>query len=434
MEKRDGKQVSRRDFLRTAAAAGAAAAAVGVARPGYVAEAGPIRIGLVGCGGRGTGAVRNAISAGQAIGVEIRVVGLADVFKDRVDGAFRNFTQRSSPAARKSFSELNPDVCFTGLDAYKQLIKNVKMDYIILATPPGWRPMHFEEAVNAKLHVFTEKPVATDPVGCRQFMAAAKKSEQLKLSVVAGTQRRHQKPYIDTIKKIHDGAIGDVLAARAYWCGGPVFKARKRRPEWSDLEWQLRAWYSFCWICGDNIVEQHVHNLDIINWVMKTHPVAAVASGGRSWKTDEPYMGNIFDHFTVDFEYPNGVHMLSMSRHWNRPAWGRVAEYVVGTKGKSNCCDMSEGGGRNPYVQEHIDLILSIIGKGPYYNEGMQVAESTMTAIMGRESAYSGLRLTWDDMMKSELNLMPKNLSLDPSAKNPPRPVPRPGAPGWKRT
>jgi len=426
--KKPGTEVNRREFLKTAAAATAAAAAVGIPRPGYVAEGGPLRVGLIGCGGRGTGAAEQALRAGEIVGVDVRLVALADVFEDQLQRAKRRFLNSKNKIVRAK-TELKDDMCFAGLDAFKKLIAT-DVNYVILATPPGFRPEHFEAAVNAKKHVFTEKPVGTDPVGIRRFMAAAKKSEELGLSVVAGTQRRHQKPYVDTVKKIHDGAIGEIIAARAYWCGGPVFKARVRKPDWGDLEWQLRAWYSFCWICGDNIVEQHVHNIDIINWVMGTHPKSAFASGGRSWKTNEPYMGNIFDHFSVDYEYPNGVHMFSMSRHWNN-ASGGVFEQVWGTKGRSNCHDMSEGGGINPYVQEHVDLIKSITDKGPHLNEAMRVAESTMTAIMGRESAYSGRRLTWDDMMKSNLELVPKNYSWD--MKLPVRPVPRPGAPNWRR-
>jgi predicted dehydrogenase len=420
MERKSARQVNRRDFLKTAAAASAAAAMAGVVRSGYVAESGPLKVGLIGCGGRGTSAARQALRAGEVTGADVQLVALAEVFKDRLDAARKGFEGSKNV-------KLSDDTCFSGLDAYQKLLAS-DVNYVILATPPGFRPIHFEAAVNAKKSIFCEKPVGTDSVGIRRFMEAAKKSEEMNLSVVAGTQRHHDRPYVETIKKIHDGEIGDILAARAYWCGGPVFKARERRPEWSDLEWQMRAWYSFCWICGDNIVEQHVHNLDVINWALGSHPVSAFASGGRAWKTNEEYMGNIWDNLSVDYEYRIGdrtVHMMSMSRHWNNCA-GANGEAVVGSKGESNCRDKGTPADQQSMVQEHMDLINSITGKGPHLNEAMQVAESSFTAILGREAAYTGGRLRWDDLLKSNLDLLPKELNFE--AKNPPAPVPIPGS------
>jgi len=403
------KNLSRRDFLRTAALATAATAAPFI-RIGKAQDADPLKVGLIGCGGRGRGAAMDAMKADK----DVKVTVVCDIFEDRAKSFQAQLNQRGL--------NIPNEMVFSGLDGYKEVVK-ADVDYVILATPPGFRPMHFEAAVNAKKHIFTEKPVATDVVGIRKFMEAAKKSEQLKLSVTAGTQRRHQRPYIETIKKIHDGAIGEILAARAYWCGTPVINMHSRPEGMGDLEWQTKNWYSHCWICGDNIVEQHVHNLDIINWVMRAHPVRVFSSGGRAWKTPEEYLGNIWDNFSCDYEYPNGVHMLSMSRHWNRSD-GNVSEYVVGTKGGSSCADMGNQG-PDPYVQEHIDLIASIRGTGPYYNEAMQVAESTFTAIIGRESAYTGKKLNWDEFIKSDLDLLPKNMSFD--AKVPVSPIPVPG-------
>jgi len=424
MNSKNNVKMARREFLKTAAAATAAVATVGVPRPGYVAEAGPLRIGLIGCGGRGTGAAGQALRAAEVLGVPAQLVALADAFKDKVDGAKTRFLQGGKAAQNVKLTDAT---CFSGLDGYQKLLET-DVNYVILATPPGFRPMHFEAAVNAKKNIFTEKPVGTDSVGIRKFMAAAKKSEEMKLSVGAGTQRRHDPSYIDTMKKIHNGEIGEILTARAYWCGGPVFKATKRDPQWGDLEWQMRAWYSFCWICGDNIVEQHVHNLDVINWALRAHPIGAFASGGRAWKTNEDYMGNIWDNFSVDYEYPGGVHMLSMSRHW-RNCDGANGEAVVGTKGKSNCRDnlgqKGEGGGENSMVQEHMDLINSITEKGPHLNEAMQVAESSFTAILGREAAYTGRKFTWDGLLNSDLDLFPKELSFE--AKLPPPVIPVPG-------
>jgi predicted dehydrogenase len=409
------KGLNRRDFLRTAALA-TAATAVPFIRTGE-AQGAPLKIGLIGCGGRGRDAAKNnALDADK----NVTITAIHDIFEDRVKRFQRELAQSKGV-------KVPDDRVFWDLDGYKKLLQT-DVDYVILATPPGFRPEHFEAAVDAKKHIFTEKPVATDMVGVRRFMAAAKKSEQMKLSVVAGTQRRHQRNYVETIEKIHDGAIGDVLAVRAYWCGGPVINIPGPRPAgMSDLEYQVKNWYSHCWVSGDNIVEQHVHNLDVINWVMGAHPVSVFASGGRAWKTKEEYLGNIWDHFSCDYAYPNGVHMLSMSRHWNGSD-GDVSEYAVGTKRGSNCADMG-GGGRNPYVQEHMDLIASIRGTGRYYNEAMQVAESVMTAIMGRESAYTGKRLRWDEFMQADLDLLPKNMSWD--AKIPVRPIPVPGQKRW---
>jgi predicted dehydrogenase len=229
---------------------------------------------------------------------------------------------------------------------------------------------------------------------------------------------------VETIKKIQDGEIGEILAARAYWCGTLPF-SHVREEGWSDLEYRLRNWYNYCWVCGDNIVEQHVHNLDVINWVMNGHPVKVMASGGRTWKPLEERYGNIWDNFSCDYEYENGVHLASFSRHWNDSA-NEVSEFVVGTKGGSRCMDMARDD-MDPYVQEHIDLLASIRETGPYLNEGIQVAESTFTAIMGREAAYTGKELKWDEALKSDLSLVPKDLDFEKSY--PMGEVPVPGTP-----
>jgi predicted dehydrogenase len=427
MEKK--KEVSRRDFLKTAAVAAAGAAVAGTPRPGYVAESGVLKIGLIGCGGRGTGAAGQALRAAELCGVPAQLVAVADVL-DRARGVAKRFMESPNKAVRAG-AKIADDMVFDGVDAYKKLLAVPDIGYIILAAHPGFRPSHFEAAVEAKKQIFTEKPVATDPVGMRRFMAAAKKSEELKLSVVAGTQRRHQANYVTTVGKIHEGAIGDVLAVRVYWCGGGVYNQHQPKPAgMSDLEWQIRDWYAHCWICGDNIVEQHVHNLDVANWVMKAHPAQAFGSGGRAWKRKDDFLGNIWDNFSVDYEYPNGVHMLSMCRHWERGS-GSVSEAFVGTKGKSSGSDMGTGDlqWEEPYTQEHIDLINSITGKGKFWNEAMQVAETTFTGILGRESAYQGKTLKWDELLSSELSYFPKELSFD--AKIPLAPVPHPGVPDW---
>lgn len=412
-------KLSRRDFTRHAALGATALAGFSILNQAH-AKATPLKIGLIGSGGRGTGAVQDAIQASD----QVTLVAVADVFEDRVKGAVKSLKDN---AELSDNIQVNDDCIFWGFDAYKKLLEIKDIDYVILATPPGFRPIHFEAVVKAKKHCFCEKPVGTDPTGIRRYMAAAKQSVKDKLSVVAGTQRRHQKPYVETIKKIHDGALGEILSGRAYWDGGLPW-VHDRKPEWSDLEYQLRNWYGFCWICGDNIVEQHVHNLDIMNWVLKAHPISVIASGGRAWKPNEEKYGNIWDSFSCDFEYPNGIHVYSFCRHWNK-SYDEVSEQVIGTKrdtsskGISSCSDMGEGG-LNPYVQEHIDLQASITGDGPYLNEAMQVAESTFTAIVGRMAAYTGQKLEWEKALNSDLDIFPKKLSFDEPLPYDPIPVP----------
>ena len=303
------------------------------------------------------------------------------------------------------------------LMACSEQIAQSDVDIVMLTTPPGYRPEHFEAAVNAGKHVFTEKPIATDPVGVRRFLAAGKVAAEKKLTVVSGAQRHAHREYVETVDKIKNGAIGDVVALNSRYLSGPVMHAKERDPKWGDMEWQQRNWYSFIWICGDQIVEQHFHNIDFINWVMGTHPVKVFASGGVAWRPREPLYGNIYDHMTSEFEYPNGVRFSSHCRQYPRGVYYNVSDLIVGTKGRSDGKDLG-GKGINPYAQEHINLVNSILGTGPYKNESVPVAESTMTAIMARESAYSGMELTWDQIMASKQDLQPKafgyNRAMDP--------------------
>lgn len=448
MENRENKtsasKISRRSFLSKSAAT---PAVFTIVKPSLVRGVGKgkIRAGLVGCGGRGTQAVADLLSANE----NVELVAMADVFEDKLEASLRSLREgkirfqryvgteviRDGKPHRLTEEEVranvvnnikvDPEHRFVGLDAYKKLIES-DVDLVLLATPPGYRPIHFEAAVEARKHVFCEKPFGTDPVGVRRFMAAARKSEELKLTVVSGAQRRFQKPYQETIEKIQQGAIGEIVALYAYWIGTPVLFVKERDPKWSDFEFQHRNWYSFVWICGDQIVEQHIHNIDVCNWVMGTHPVKARAVGGVAWRPRTEIYGNIYDHIACEFEYANGVKMTSICRQYpNLPEmFRRVAEEVVGTRGRSNCRDMGSEG-NDPYVQEHIALVNSIRGDGPYVNHAMAVAESTMTAIMGRESAYSGQEITWEQIMNSQLDLFPKNLS--PDAKIPVTPLPVPG-------
>ena len=401
------KPISRRDFVKAGSSTAALLASTPLVYAGGQDQT--ISVGLIGCGGRGTGAAENCLESSQ----NVKLVAMGDMFKDRVDGSRKNLSKRDG-------YKVTDDNVFVGFDAYKKVLDS-GCDMVILATPPGFRPMHFKAAVEAGKHIFFEKPVGVDPTGIRTVLEYGKKAAEKKLAVVTGTQRRHQKNYLDTIGEIHKGAIGEITSGRCYWNGSTPW-VRKRQEGWNDMEYQLRNWYHFTWLCGDHITEQHVHNLDVMNWVLKSHPISAVAIGGKQVNTGPEY-GNGWDHFGVDFTYPNDVHVLSMCRHWpNSP--GNVSEAVVGTKGKSDCANnitffngdkawKAPGGGINPYVQEHKDLIQSIRDGKPL-NEAEQIAHSTLTSIMGREAAYTGQVIKWDELLNSKLNLMPEKLEFGP--------------------
>jgi predicted dehydrogenase len=418
MDRDSTKSMSRRDFARTSAAAGFAVLA---SRRGWAQQANSetLKVGLLGCGSRGGGAAVNMLQGND----NVLLIAMADVFEDRLSAKRSEIADHGDERVRSKYA-VDDGHCFVGLDAYEKILAT-DIDIIIDGTLPYCRPTHIAHAVEKGKHIFTEKPAASDPHGCKIVIDAANKAREKGLSFVAGTQRRHQKPYVETIKQIQDGAIGDLVAGRAYWNGTLPF-AHDRKPEWSDLEHCIRNWYGFCWVAGDNIVEQHMHNLDVINWVLGATPVSVVASGGRAWKPDEPKYGDIFDHFTCDYEYPNGVHVMSMSRHWYNSV-NDVSEAIVGTKGTSTCRDLWSGDHVDPYVQEHMNLVASIRGDGPYLNEGVQVAESTLTAIIGRMAAYTGQKVEFRQALEEGVKITPDE--LDFSKSYPTGPVPRPGAP-----
>ena len=434
--------ISRRRLLKQASVLSAGASALSLMQPRAARAANDrLKAGLVGCGGRGTQAVVDLLTGNE----QVELTSMADVFEDHLEqslahlrdpkftGRYAGITveRKGRPQEMKAEElaasigpriRVEPDHHFTGLDAYQKLLAS-DIDIVMLCTPPGFRPMHFEAAINAGKHVFTEKPIATDPVGARRFIAAGKLAAERKLTVVSGAQRRAEREYVETVQKIHDGGIGDIAALYASYLSGPVFHADRRDPKWSDMEWQLRNWYSFNWICGDQVVEQHFHNLDFMNWVMGGHPVKVVASGGAAWRPREELYGNIYDHMTSDFTYANGVHLSSQCRQYPKGVYNNVSDLIVGTKGRSTGIDMGAKG-INAYVQEHINMIRSIRGEGEYLNYSLQIAESTLTAIMARESAYSGQEIAWDQIMKSELNLMPRTLASDAKLDVAPLPVP----------
>jgi predicted dehydrogenase len=414
------KSFSRRSFLRGSALAGAGASAFTIVRAEQVRGVGKAKLkaGLVGCGGRGTQAIENILERNP----NVEVVAMGDVFEDRLEKSLRRLRDDPKLGAIRDRVNVDAEHRFVGFDAYQKVLAS-DIDIVMLCTPPGYRPEHFEAAINARKHVFCEKPFGTDPVGVRRFMAAAKRSEELKLTVKSGAQRRSQTKYLEALQRLRSGEIGEITACYANWIGGPVIQQKARDQKWGDMEWQHRAWYSFVWICGDQIVEQHLHNIDVCNWFMGAHPVRVVASGGAAWRGKDEIYGNIYDHISADFVYANGVHMSSYCRQYPKGCYSDVSELIVGAKGRINCHNMATKG-HNPYVQEHVDMVASILGTGPYINEALAVAETTMTCIMGRESAYSGLEITWEMIMNSQLDLQPKEFEYKLKMDVPPLPVP----------
>ena len=417
----DRNSLSRRSLLKATAAASALAAS-GALGTNFAHAQGStkLRIGLVGCGGRGNGAAKDCAGSNE----NVQIVAMGDVFQERIDGAKKALTELGDKFSVKD------DHCFVGFDAYQKVIAS-DVDLVILATPPGFRPMHIAAAVDAGKHIFAEKPVAVDPAGVRSVLESAKKIKEKRLGFVCGTQRRHHKGYIDTIKRIHDGAIGDVVGGQCYWNQAGLWM-HPRQQSWSDMEWQLRNWLYFTWLSGDHIVEQHVHNIDVMNWVMNATPVSAYGMGGRQARTDPAY-GHIFDHFAIEYVYPNGTRIQSMCRQQDGTEV-RVGENVVGTKGTSNPSAgqitgsnafrlRAPEGGYGEYQQEHVDLINSIRAGTPL-NEAKQIAETTLTAIMGRMSAYTGKLVTWEQAMNSKLDIVPSTFAMGPM------PVPAVAIPG----
>jgi len=382
-------------------------------------QARKLKAGLIGCGGRGTGAAAQFLQGND----EVEVTALADVFEDKLLKCLDALRQDVRYSAIAPKVNVPHESRFIGFDAYQKLVAS-DVDIVMLCTPPGYRPLHFEAAINAGKHVFTEKPIATDATGARRFMAAALKATDKNLTVVSGAQNRSNSAIRETRAKVRAGAIGDVVAAYVGYNSGPVMHAKSRDARWGDMEWQHRNWYSFLWLCGDQIVEQHFHNIDLINWFVGMHPEKVVASGGVAWRPREELYGNIYDHMRSEFTYPNGLKLISECRQYPAGCYRKVYELLVGTKGHTDCRDMGAKPAVNPQVQEHTDLVSSVRGTGPYINHGQAVAESTLTCIMARESAYSGLEITWDMILNSKQDLMPKAFGYDLKMTAPGLPVP----------
>ena len=428
-KKANAQGVSRRGFIKTSAAVGAASL-MSYARHAHAQGSDKIRVGLIGCGGRGTGAGIIDCAASSK-GVELVAIG--DLFEDSIDTApariRANLKNRKLPV--DEIYKVTPDTSFVGVDAYKQVIA-CDVDMVILTTPPYFRPETFRAAVEAGKHVFAEKPVAVDPVGVRSFIENSEKAAQKGLSVVAGTQMRRARHIMAVMEQIHKGALGEIMGGQCVRCGGGMLgwraDTKQKKAEWSEVEWQIRRWLFATWLSGDFIVEMHVHNLDLLNWAMQAPPVQCFVQGGRQVRTAPEY-GNVYDHLDGEYEYPNGVRILYMGSQIDGTTTRNDLRFA-GAKGKAYV-DFGDayieganpfrydGPSVNPAVQEYADMIASIRDGDPI-NEGKRIAESTMTAIMARMSAYTGRALKWDWVMKaSELALGPEKMELGDYAMQP---------------
>ncbi len=421
---------NRRDFVRSGVAAvvgGSVAGQFPMNASAFYGMDDTIRVGLIGCGGRGTGAALQALKAAA----NTKLVAMADAFSDRIEESHKNMMEpeEADEATMDAIRRIDvpAEMRFDGFDGYKEVI--AASDVIILTTPPGFRPLHFEAAVEAGKHVFMEKPVATDAPGIRQVLATAEKAKQKKLNVVVGLQRHYQTVYRKWVEQIHAGAIGDIILGRVYWNSGGVwvrsraeYEEKAGRPL-TEMEYQMRNWYYFNWLCGDHIVEQHIHNIDIGNWVKKGHPVKAQGQGGRLVRTGLDH-GEIYDHHFVEFEYEDGSRILSQCRHIP-DCMNRVSEAFHGTSGTApSPGELYDASGSaifkhnskddpNPYQVEHDELFAAINAGEFKYADTENGAIATMSSILGRMATYSGKVITWEEAMASDLDLMPEKFAWD---------------------
>ncbi len=429
--------LNRRKFIRNSAlmAGSSVLASPFISSAFYAQSADEIKVALVGCGGRGTGAAFQALSVKE----NVKLVAMADAFRDRLDSAYKNLTTGkaldSQVAKRVDVPE---DRKFVGFDGYKKAIELA--DVVILATPPGFRPIHFEEAVKQNKHVFMEKPVATDAPGVRKVLEAAEESKKKNLKVVVGLQRHYQTSYLETYKRVIDeGMAGDIVSARCYWNNDGVW-VNPREAGMTEMEYQMRNWYYFVWLCGDHIAEQHIHNIDVVNWFKGGYPTEAIGIGGREVRKGKEY-GEIFDHHIVEFQYADGMILNSQCRHQPGTV-ANVSEHLVGTKGRVTEGRITDLKGntlwrhrdrddKNPYQVEHDHLFHCIVNNIPV-NDAYNGAMSTMTSVLGRMATYSGQKITMEEALASDISLAPDRFAWDALPKTLPDangfyPVPVPG-------
>jgi len=405
-----------------------AAGTVAVAQSAHAAGSDVIKVALIGAGGRGSGAAVNVLKTKA----NVKLIAIADAFADRAAQSLKGIQSQFSEAERQQKIDVPNDRIFIGLDGYEKAIA-AGPDLVLCCTPPGFRPLHFEAAVKAGKHVFLEKPVATDAPGLRRVLAANQEAKKKNLSVLIGHHLRHETKHREVVKRIHDGAIGDVLSLRVYFNTGPLW-LRPRTAGQTELEYQVRNWYYFTWLSGDHIVEQHVHDIDVGNWIKQAHPVKANGMGGRQVRVGKDY-GDIFDHHNVEFTYADGSRMFSMCRQIPG-CWGSFSQHAHGTKGYAEI----EGHGKSAlYIkgqdklswkrdtighQVEMDDLLAALSSGQTYNDCDEKAQGTMTAILGRMATHSGKEVSWDEAFNSNLDLAPARLAWDAEPKN------KPGADG----
>jgi predicted dehydrogenase len=366
-----------------------------------------IKVALIGCGGRGTGA------ASQSLNVPgTKLVAMADAFEDNLGKAYETLKKQYGDRV-----DVPEERRFFGFDAFKKATDAA--DLVLLCSSPGFRPAHFEYAVQQGKHVFMEKPIAVDGPGIRKVIEAAKAADQKNLKVVCGLQRRYQNTYLDTLEQVKNGVIGDIISSQVYWSGGGVW-TRERKEGMTEMEYQMRNWFYFNWICGDHICEQHIHNIDVGNWFKGSHPVKAVGIGGRTKRIGKDW-GEIFDHHYVEYTYAHGTIMNSQCKHWNG-TWSKVSETIIGTKGSATPGVIKDHTGKiiwrfrgqnnNPYQTEH-DVLVQHIKENKPINDAHHTVEATLSAIMGRMATYSGQEITWEQALNSDLDTMPKVLAWD---------------------
>jgi len=405
--------LTRRAFLNTTSAGTIALASLSVGQFAHAAGSDEIKLALIGCGGRGTGAANQSLNTIKGV----KLVAMADVSPDQISKSLENLKAQHPDQVDVSMANQ-----FVGFDAYKQAL--AMCDLAICATPPGFRPIHFEEAVKQGRNAFLEKPVAVDAPGVRRVLAAGEEAKKKGLKIGVGLQRRHQPAYIEAVKRLQDGAIGDITSMRCYWLGNSR-DGFERKPDETEMQYQIRNWYYFTWLSGDHIVEQHIHNIDVINWIKGGYPVRAQGMGGRQVRNQKRH-GQIFDHHFVEFEYADGSRLYSQCRQGQLGTYSQVTEHVTGAKGAANLGlqnRLFQITGANPWEArlaaaedghqlEHYPLIDAIQNNKPM-NEAEHGAKTTMTAILGRMATYSGKLVEWDAAMNSDLSLLPKEFAWD---------------------
>jgi len=372
----------------------------------------PLKAALIGCGDRGTGAATQFLNSGP----NVSIIALADLFKDRMDSCRQVLKEKCN-------NEVSDTNCFYGFDAYQKILAMDNIDVVLLCTPTHFRPEHFKAAVEAGKNVFMEKPCAVDPTGIRTIIASAKIATAKGLTVVTGNQRRHRRDYWEAFVQVKNGIIGDIVGASAHWDQGAWWNKRKR-PEWSDMEYCIRNWFNIKWLSGDHLLDQAIHNIDAVTWFTGMHPVKATGFGGRAQRLT----GDIFDFFSVDYYYENNKRMLATARQIDG-CEGNVSEQIMGTEGVALLNDRGDisivdyngkilwkydyekNPVKNPYDQEHVHLVESI-RLNKKINQAEDLAYSTLIAILGREAAYTGKSLSWDEIMSSSLRYGPDTYQM----------------------